>query len=336
MRKRFLLIPFALLALAGLLAGWMLNNSVQPVDPSGTSRYFHVSPGETQMQILDRAERAGLLKSAAGARLYMRIFGPRNGKVRTGTYELNPALSAQDLMKKLFTSEPVRQLVLIREGLWGSEVKKILVQKSVADEKSFSEVFHHPKVLAREYPFIIYTKDLEGYLFPDTYDLPPLFGAKESIEKMLYAFEKKVYESLGRPDAAKMRKWVIVGSMIELEAKKSPERPKIAGVIYNRLQKGMPLQIDASLFYALKKRRRLFNIDYQNNSPYNTYKIMGLPPGPICSPGADSIAAAAHPSKHKFLYYVALPSGTHLFAETYEQHLHNVALSRKAFSQVRR
>jgi UPF0755 protein len=160
-------------------------------------------------------------------------------------------------------------------------------------------------------------------------------GAEDAIKRMLDEFESDVYEPLGKPDAGKMRSWVIIGSMVELEAKHENERKRIAGVIYNRLNKGMPLQIDATVTYGLGKRRTLKNIDYQLNHPYNTYKLKSLPPGPICSPRASSVMAAAKPEAHKFYYYVAMPDGSHKFAKTYQEHLHNINVSRKAYAHQR-
>jgi UPF0755 protein len=151
-------------------------------------------------------------------------------------------------------------------------------------------------------PFIVASKGLEGYLYPETYDLPPLLGAEEAIRKMLSEFGRKVYEPLGKPNPGKMRSLVIIASMIELEAKHDNERKRIAGVIYNRLNKGMPLQVDATIIYGLGKRRILKNVDYQLPHPYNTYKKRGLPPGPICSPRASSVMAAAKPEAHHFFY----------------------------------
>src|SRR5688500_6503340 len=138
---------------------------------------------------------------------------------------------------------------------------------------------------------------------------------------MLSHFEKDVYEPLGKPNVVKLRSLVIIGSMVELEAKHESERKRIAGVIYNRLNKGMPLQIDATVIYGLGKRRTLTNRDYQLIHPYNTYKLKALPPGPICSPRSSSVMAAAKPELHGFLYYVAMPDGTHKFAKTYNEHL---------------
>jgi UPF0755 protein len=113
--------------------------------------------------------------------------------------------------------------------------------------------------------------------------------------------------------------------MVELEVAKDEERPIVAGVIENRLKRKMPLQIDATLLYGIGKWRRLTFKDYKEiKSPYNTYTHQGLPPGPICSPTVKSIEAALHPATHNYLYYVAMPEGYHLFAETYKEHLANI------------
>jgi UPF0755 protein len=279
---------------------------------------------------LDRAESDGLLRNASMCRAYQRFFGA-DGQVRSGTFLLDPRQDGRKILDVLLREEPIRQMVLIREGLWTAEVAAILDQKSVVDAKSFRVIAAHPDNFDK--PYLLPKQSLEGYLFPDTYDLPPLLGAQEAVERMLEAFEAKVYVPLGKPSKEKLRLWVIIGSLIELEALRDDERRTISGVIANRLSKGLPLQIDATILYALKERRRLFTKDYGVNSVYNTYKFTGLPPGPICSPGIASIKAAANPGKHSFLYYVAMPDGSHKFARTYAEHLANVAASRKAFQR---
>jgi UPF0755 protein len=169
---------------------------------------------------------------------------------------------------------------------------------------------------------------LEGYLYPDTYDLPPLLGAHDTIDRQLKAFESKVYPLLkGVKNPGKI---LTIASMVEMEAAKDKDRPLIAGVIVNRLNKGMRLQIDATVLYGMKQWRRLNYADYKFPSPYNTYLINGLPPGPICSPTLKSVEAALHPAKNGYLYYVAMPSGYSVFAHTYEEHLANVAKMRAA------
>jgi UPF0755 protein len=181
--------------------------------------------------------------------------------------------------------------------------------------------------------FPLPAKSLEGYLYPDTYDLPPLLGAKATITRQLKAFQKKIWDAYHHP--SNLHELVIKGSLVQLEAGRDDERPIIAGVIENRLKKGMRLQIDAALLYGIQKWRRLTFDDYKNlDSPYNLYRVSGLPPGPICSPSAKSFAAAKNPATHGNFYYVALPDGSSLFARTYDEHLQNIQNRKHALKLV--
>jgi UPF0755 protein len=145
------------------------------------------------------------------------------------------------------------------------------------------------------------------------------------VVRRLKNFEQKVWSKIGPvPDLPRV---ITIASLVQLEAGADEDRPMIAGVIENRLKKGMPLQIDAGIMYALGKWRRLYFKDYKNvKSPYNLYLHKGLPPTPICSPSIKSIEAALHPADHDYLYYVALPNGHSLFAKTPAQHEHNIRL----------
>lgn len=314
---------------AGILAalaigGWItLNAMTRPVDPMAKPRYFRVMPGESVKAVAERLEREGVIRNAAAALLRIR-WSVRDKAIREGTYQVSAAERADRVLLHLIQSPPLRQDVLIREGLWAEEVAKILEERGVASAEEFMSLVKRPQEFAGVVSFQLPKDSLEGYLFPDTYDFPPLLGARRAIEKMLQTFERKVFVPLERPEAEKLHTWVVIGSLVELEAMHDDERPRIAGVIYNRLEKGMRLQIDASVLYALKERRRLFHSDYATESPYNTYRIPALPPGPICSPGYKSIAAAKAPETHDFLFYVAKSDGYHAFSRTYAEHLRNV------------
>ena len=331
--KRIAVILFILLVAVGI-AGGVMFSGLKAVDPTAKSKYFRVEKGETITGVLDRLERDGFIKSANSVKLHHKIFGD-DATLNRGTYEISAAQSGSEVLETLLNDEPVRQMVLVREGLWVPEVAAVLEAKQVAPKNEVLAITSDPTQLGDLPPFIVPSKGLEGYLYPETYDLPPLIGAKEAISRMLAEFQSDIYDPLGKPDAGKLRSWVIIGSMVELEAKHEKERPRIAGVIFNRLIKGMPLQIDATVIYGLGKRRTLKNIDYQLDHPYNTYKLKALPPGPICSPRASSVMAAAKPEKHNFFYYVAMPDGTHKFAKTYAEHLRNVNISRKAYAAQR-
>lgn len=307
-----------------VLGGWIaLTAMTRPLDPNAKPRYFRVRAGESISAVARRLEREGVIRSASFALLRIRWAAPKE-TIREGTYRISAAQRADLILLHLIESRPLRQDVLIREGLWAEEVARILEEREVAPTSEFLEMVAQPQAFASVVSFPLPKDSLEGYLFPDTYDFPPLLGARSAIERMLKTFERKVYQPLDKPDEDDLRRWVIVGSLVELEAMHDDERSRIAGVIYNRLERGMRLQVDATVLYALRERRRLFHRDYATEHPYNTYRITALPPGPICSPGFRSIAAAKSPEKHDFMFYVAMPNGYHAFAKTYKEHLRNV------------
>jgi UPF0755 protein len=172
--------------------------------------------------------------------------------------------------------------------------------------------------------------ELEGYLFPETYFIP-VESTEKDIARIMYNQFEKVFTEEYRTRAKELNmrvdEIISIAALIEKEAANDDERKTISGVIYNRLKKGMPLQIDASVIYALTKGEKsiekLYKKDLSYNSPYNTYYTNGLPPGPIANPGRPSIEAALYPEKHDYLYYVLGEDG-HVFSRTYEEHKKNV------------
>jgi UPF0755 protein len=183
---------------------------------------------------------------------------------------------------------------------------------------------------------------LEGYLFPDTYELSKDSKPAEIIIRMLEELDRKLdtlpenWEETMAERKIDFHQLLTIASLIEREVVVDDERPIVAGIIYNRLAKGMPLQIDATVQYSLDKpKERLFEGDLKVDSPYNTYKIKGLPPGPIASPSLKSIEAALYPAKTDYLYYVTKKDGSHehLFARTLREHNHNIALSLETAKQ---
>jgi UPF0755 protein len=175
-------------------------------------------------------------------------------------------------------------------------------------------------------------RNLEGYLYPSTYYVPVGAGARDVVRQMLAQFEaawqptwEVRLESLGLT----RHELVTLASIIEGEVRRDEDRPYVASVYHNRLRRGMRLQADPTVIYALGRRRRLFERDYQRPSPYNTYLIDGLPPGPIGQPSAASIEAALYPARTDFLYLVARPDGRHIFSRTLAEH-------RRAVREIRR
>ncbi len=259
-------------------------------------------------------------------------------RLKPGVYELSRAMSTPEVIRSLVEGKTLESWVTIPEGKTLREIADILQAKQLADPDAFLALTIDSSFgLART--TFVEGDDLEGYLFPDTYLVERGAGADEIVRMMLDTFAKKVVDpnraeiervirrrfGLGDDDfALGLHKLLTVASLIEREAKVPADRPKISAVIWNRLAKGMNLEIDATVSYVLGESRAnkpgLSHADLVSDSPYNTYVHAGLPPAPICNPGLASIKAALEPASMDALYYVAKPDGSHVFSKTLEQH----------------
>jgi UPF0755 protein len=218
--------------------------------------------------------------------------------------------------------------VTIPEGFTVWQIADKLAENGLVDRARFLElVTHGGRSFVAESP--AGTERLEGYLFPSTYLIPVRASPREIVTQMLDTFRNQVIPELaantdrlsvdGKP--VSVHQVVTVASLVEREAKKPADRPLVSAVIWNRLARGMRLQVDATVLYAMGEHRpRLYYRDLGIDSPYNTYTHVGLPPGPIANPGLASIRAALHPARVDYLYYVARPDGSHIFSRTLEEH----------------
>jgi UPF0755 protein len=285
--------------------------------------------GTTLDSALKTLQQKGVVRSPEPAKLFLRLTGRTTG-IRRGTFEVAPGMDLPEVMKVLQT--PIRRMVRIPEGWWITRVAARLEKEQVAAAQEYIDLARKPSEFVGVVSFPLPKDTLEGYLYPDTYDLPPLLGARETITQQLKAFEAKVIPAM-RKDA-NLTRAVNIAAMVELEAGVDPERAKIAGVIENRLRKGMTLDIDATVLYAMGRWHNLGRgVVRRVKHPYNTYLNRGLPPGPIGSPGLKSILAAAAPAKHEWLFYVAKPDRFHLFAKTYPDHNRNIRIARALWRQ---
>jgi UPF0755 protein len=307
------------LALAGFgIWRW----AVGQLEPIGAGSPFYVRfDKKTPLEdALKRLQGEGVVRNADILARYAR-WRKLPGAVETGTYEITPGAKADALLAAL--RKPIRQMVRIPEGWWIARVAQRLEEKGVCRAEDYIALANEPERFAKDVDFPLPKDSLEGYLFPDTYDLPPLLGAEATIRRQLKTFEAKVVKPLGNP--ADLHRLVTIGSLVEAEVALDAERPIVAGIIESRLAKKMKLQIDATVLYALQEWKELGpGVVNTIDSPYNTYRIQGLPPGPIGSPGLKSIEAAAKPAATEYLYYVALPNRSHLFAADYPTHLANI------------
>jgi UPF0755 protein len=309
----------------------------RPAGPDPTPAAFSVEPGETAAAVAARLAEAGLVRDAELLTYYLRYEGI-DDQVEAGDFILRQTMTIPQVARALTDARAREVIVRITEGWRQEQIVEALQQHSglAGVAADFQALAGPGGARAATYPFLAELgpgASLEGYLFPDTYLLHPTATAAEIIDKMLANFAARLPPTYQADLAARgltLHQVITVASLIEREAVVEDERPLIASVIYNRLAVGQPLEIDATVQYALGTQGdwwpRLGALDLRAvSSPYNTYAVAGLPPGPIANPGLSSIMAALHPATTSYYYYRALcdGSGRHVFAETYEQHIAN-------------
>lgn len=278
--------------------------------PAAEPYYVRFDEETPLLAALEKLKEGAVVRNPSAFALYARLK-KKTQPVEIGTYQVNAGMSANQIL--LAIHHPIEQMVRLPETNWARRSASLLQRADVTTSDEYMALVRQPQLFQKDVDFPLPKDSLEGYLYPDTYDLPPLLGAKQTIEKQLKAFQEKVYDKLNKPKD--LHKLITIASMVQLEVMKDDERPKVAGVINNRIKRGMFLDIDATLLYGIQKWRTLSVADYHSiDSPYNTYEHKGLPPGPICSPSFESVKAALHPATHNYVYYVAQPTGYHLFA----------------------
>jgi len=290
-------------------------------------RIVVVSPNATASQIAEMLAREKLIRSRWAFEVYTRLHG-KDRSLKAGTYSFSANQSLPEIVRMLVSGQTVMVTFTIPEGCTVSQIADILEQHRLIDRREFLEVVANEEF---PYPFLdglpSSHRRLEGYLYPDTYRVPCDIDEKQLVDIMLARFQMEIsrlnYEERARNIGLSLREAVTIASLIEREAKLDSERPIISGIIHNRLRRQMPLQIDATVVYALGRPPNRGVVTYQDltvNSPYNTYLYTGLPPGPIASPGRASLLAAVSPAATPYLYYVAKPDGSHAFARTLDEH----------------
>jgi UPF0755 protein len=253
--------------------------------------------------------------------------------IQAGRHELDAGMSALDMLDALCRgSRTAWSWLTVPEGYTISQIAAQVEEKRLGSAGQFEATARAPATFKMSLPLPDHS--LEGYLFPDTYRVDSGETEREIIAHMLRRFDEVVWKELFQEspeyNGRSMREIVILASLIEWEAQLDGERPKIAGVLLNRLRRGMRLECDATVQYALGdgRKSRLIYDDLDVASEYNTYLHEGLPPGPICSPGEASIRAAMDPAEVTHLYYVAAADGSHLFSNTFAEHLRAIRRAR--------
>jgi peptidoglycan lytic transglycosylase G len=341
-RSRLLVAAFLVVAAVGLALAsreaWRHETQDSLRDPAAAPATLTIPAGASADWIAQKLTAEGYVRHPLVFRAFVQGQGVGQS-LRAGEYAFDSSLSLAAVVDKLVRGDVVRHEITFPEGKNLAEAAEIAAAKKL-DGAAFLAAARDASVIRDLDPK---ATDLEGYLFPDTYDLPRAGDtAALLVSRMVVRFRRVIGPELPRIAAAKMtvREVVTLASIVELETARPEERPRIAAVFLNRLAKGMPLQTDPTVIYVLKTKGawngNIRHKDLELESPFNTYRVPGLPPGPIASPGKEALLAVLQPAPVKDLYFVSRNDGSHQFSETLAEHNKAVDLyqKRRATRQV--
>lgn len=313
-------------------------------DKETTRKTFVIRQGETAAEIAERLKADGLISDSLLFRARIEVEGVA-GDLSAGEYELSPSMKPSEILEILVKGNIKKSpLITIPEGWRSEEIATRLSERGVGSVDQFTRVVKDGKSESQLLSSRPAGASLEGYLFPESYAVDEKSTPENLARRMIEQFEKQFTPEM-REKANKrgmsIHQIVTLASIIEREAVVPSERPMMAGVFYNRLELGMLIQSDPTVQYALTLvqpvskdkhgwwKKDLTVEDLAIDSPYNTYRYRGLPPGPICNPGLASLRAAVEPEKTDYVYFMAKPDGSHAFARTLDEHNTNVAKYRQ-------
>jgi UPF0755 protein len=298
-------------------------------DASGDPVQVTVPAGASFRTVADSLEARGVIASARAFRWYATIGG-RDRTIKAGTYALTPGQRWRDVLDLLVSGQGLVITITIPEGF---DLRRIVPRLAGALDVPEDSVQAAVRDSAWRAERNVSAPTLEGYLFPDTYTFAKGTSARTAVRTMLDRFEAVWRDEwtarLGALGITR-HEAVTMAALVEKEARVPEERPTIAAVYWNRVKVGMRLQADPTVQYALPEHvDRLLFVHLEVESPYNTYRYDGLPPGPIASPGARSLEAALHPADVPYLFFVAHPDGHHEFRRTFQEHQQAIAMVRR-------
>jgi UPF0755 protein len=295
MKKLIVLFLFSISLFFSLFFLW--QGIFLPKEVSAPEKIFVAKKGQGLFEVGENLEKEGLIKSKIFFDFYVLLIG-KEKNLQAGKYFLSSSMNIPQIAQKIISGDIAKIKVTIPEGFTVKEIEEKLGIK-----------------LAGE--------NLEGYLFPDTYYFPLDITGEEVVRIMRENFEKKIapYKKEIEKSGKTLQEIIIMASLIEKEVKTKEEKEIVSGILWKRLKNGIPLQVDATITYITgKKTTKIPKEDLKIDSPYNTYKYKGLPPGPICNPGLESILAALYPKDSDYWYYLSTPEGKTLFFKTLEEH----------------
>jgi UPF0755 protein len=316
---------FSILTICALVVGFVgAHFLMSSPSESNETIVFEVQPGQSFTAVAQNLNSQRLINSTRFFRIYAQVLGV-TGDIKVGEYALKQSMKPGEVMDILKSGQSIRRKFVVTEGLNIFEIAELYEKQGFGSREAFVGLVTDP-VLAQKLTGEI-VPSLEGFLFPETYELTKYTKTEEIIALMVQNFKNNFAKvdiaSLG--ESWTPLKVITLASIIEKETGAPEERPQISAVFHNRLKKGMMLQTDPTIIYgmAVEKKETIYNItreDIRRPTPYNTYTIKGLPPGPISNPGLASLQAAVSPANVSSLFFVSRNDGTHVFSDTYAEH----------------
>jgi UPF0755 protein len=307
-------------ALLMVLSLFLIIYAKRPIDDQAVATTVYIPRGTGFFEIVNILDQAGMVKSRLLFSSLALIKGVA-GHIKPGEYELVTSMSPGEITDKLARGDIKIHPVTIPEDFTLRQIADRLIAEELISEESFLNVTTDPVFLES---LNIDADSAEGYLYPDTYFFDRGMTTREIVRVMVNQFWKKVTpQMIERAKALGMTttEFVTLASLIGKESGDEEEKPQVSAVFHNRLKKGMRLQSDPTAVYSLNAYRSVVKRkDLDNDTPYNTYKIPGLPPGPIANPGIDSLQAALYPASVNYLYFVSKNDGTHIFSSNLAAH----------------
>jgi UPF0755 protein len=332
MRTTLISCFWGLLALVWIIVGLLYFQASRPMSDDNELQVFEVVPGMTLKRVSQELSRQNLIRSASAFQA-IALIQDKQKLIMVGEYNISPSMLPADILQRITSGKTVLHPVTIPEGYRITEIANLLVKQDLADKENFLQQAKNMKLVTG-----VSADSLEGYLFPETYHFGKFTTEATIIKKMVETFKERALKQEFLKRAREMgfsyHEIITLASLIEKETGKDSERKQISSVFHNRLKKNMRLQTDPTVIYAIENfdgniRKRDLKID----SPYNTYRYKGLPPGPIASPGLKSIVAALYPAKTVNLYFVSRQDGSHQFSATLNEH--NRAVQKYQLRRVR-
>jgi UPF0755 protein len=327
-----LLLAIALMAGAAL---WLAAEWQRPYQGfAGEGVFVEVTRGMSSRAIAQRMAENGVVRSRIAFEALCRW---KSSPLQAGEYFFDRPATPTEVFRKLATGRVFIHVVTVPEGKTMLEIADLMEREGLTSRKEFLAAAGDPSLVRDLAP---QARNLEGFLFPATYQFPRHVTAERVVESMVKRFREvweRIEKEQGANQDASAAVAVTLASLVEKEAKIAEERPLVAGVFHNRLKRGMALQCDPTVIYALELANQydgsLSLKDLQLKSPYNTYRNYGLPPGPIANPGEASLRAALQPANVDYLYFVSNAQGGHVFSRTLAEHNDNVARYRRLQAQ---